>query len=232
MVASSSFKQELLLREYGRNVQNIVQYIITVEDRTKRNQLAQLLVNLMGRLNPNVKDIQDAQQTLWNHLYVMSDGKLDVDAPYALSAMEYLNDKPQRVDYPEQTPRYKHYGSNLERLIDKAKVIEDPKEREVAIISIGKLMKVLYRTYNKDSVTDEVIMENLRELSKGELALDPALLEKGTLFDSVIKASPGPTNTYLRDQREGGGRDQRDGREQKYKNNQNKNQNQNRSKNK
>ncbi|AKQ45205.1 hypothetical protein TH63_05475 [Rufibacter radiotolerans] len=225
MVASSTFKQELLLREYGRNVQNIVQYILTVEDRTKRTQLAQLLVNLMGRLNPNVKDIQDAQQTLWNHLYVMSDGKLDVDAPYTLSAMEYLNEKPQRVEYPTQTPKYKHYGSNLERLIEKAKQINDPQEREAAIISVGKLMKVLYRTYNKDSVSDQVIMENLRDLSKGELDLDLALVEKGGLFESNIKTPQGPGNTYQRDQRE-----PRDQREQKYKSN--KNQNQNRSKNK
>ncbi|GGK71514.1 DUF4290 domain-containing protein [Rufibacter glacialis] len=222
MVASSSFKQELLLREYGRNVQNIVQYILTVEDRTKRNQLAQLLVNLMGRLNPNVKDIQDAQHTLWNHLFVMSDGKLDVDAPFELSAMDYLNDKPQRVDYPTQTPRYKHYGSNLERLIDKAKQINDPQEREAAIISIGKLMKVLYRTYNKDSVTDEVILENLRELSKKELDLDPSLLEKGNLFESTIKTPQGPGNNFQREQSN-----------QKYKNNNNQNKNnQNRSKNK
>ncbi|WP_210464438.1 MULTISPECIES: DUF4290 domain-containing protein [Rufibacter] len=220
MVASSTFKQELLLREYGRNVQNIVQYILTVEDRGKRTQLAQLLVNLMGRLNPNVKDIQDAQQTLWNHLYVMSDGKLDVDAPFTLSAMEYLNDKPQRVDYPVQNPRFKHYGTNLERLIDKAKQISDPQEREAAIVSIGKLMKVLYRTYNKDSVTDEVILENLRDLSKGELDLDPSLLEKGNLFESTVKAPQGPGNNYQNNN-------------QKYKNNnQNKNQNQNRSKNK
>ncbi|WP_066831477.1 DUF4290 domain-containing protein [Rufibacter ruber] len=194
MVASSTFKQELLLREYGRNVQNIVQYILTVDDRTKRTQLAQLLVNLMGRLNPNVKDIQDAQQTLWNHLYVMSDGKLDVDAPFQLSAMEYLNEKPQKVDYPSHTPKYMHYGTNLERLIEKAKQINDAQEREAAIISIGKLMKVLYRTYNKDSVTDQVILENLRDLSKGELDLDSALLEKGGLFESNIKTPQGPSN--------------------------------------
>lgn len=217
MVASSTFKQELLLREYGRNVQNIVQYILTVEDRAKRTQLAQLLVNLMGRLNPNVKDIQDAQQTLWNHLYVMADGQLDVDAPFQLSAMDYLNDKPQRVDYPSQTPRYMHYGTNLERLIEKAKQINDPQEREAAIISIGKLMKVLYRTYNKDSVSDQVILENLRDLSKGELEVDLALVEKGGLFESTIKTPQGPGNNYQNNQ--------------KNKGYQNKNQN-NRSKNK
>nr|WP_255525125.1 DUF4290 domain-containing protein [Rufibacter sp. LB8] len=99
--------------------------------------MAQLLVNLMGRLNPNVKDIQDAQQTLWNHLYVMADGQLDVDAPFQLSAMDYLNDKPQRVDYPTQTPRFMHYGTNLERLIDKAKQINDPQEKKPLLSPSG-----------------------------------------------------------------------------------------------
>jgi hypothetical protein len=216
MVASSTFKQELLLREYGRNVQNIVQYILTVEDRTKRTQLAQLLVNLMGRLNPNVKDIQDAQQTLWNHLYVMADGKLDVDAPFTLSAMDYLNDKPQRVDYPKNTPKYMHYGSNLESLIEKATQVQDPVEKEAAIISVGKLMKVLYRTYNKDSVSDQVILENLRDLSKGQLDLDASLLEKGGLFDSNVKTSQGPSNTSSNQKNKGG-------QQNKYQNNRHKN---------
>ncbi|QHL86047.1 DUF4290 domain-containing protein [Nibribacter ruber] len=217
MVASSTFKQELLLREYGRNVQNIVQYILTVEDRTKRTQLAQLLVNLMGRLNPNVKDIQDAQQTLWNHLYVMADGQLDVDAPFTLSAMEYLNDKPQRVDYPKNTPKYMHYGSNLESLIEKATQIQDPVEKEAAIISVGKLMKVLYRTYNKDSVSDMVILENMRDLSKGQLDLDTALVEKGGLFDSTIKTPQGPSNSSSSNQKNKGGQ------QNKYQNNRHKN---------
>ncbi|GAA4296040.1 DUF4290 domain-containing protein [Nibribacter koreensis] len=215
MVASSTFKQELLLREYGRNVQNIVQYILTVEDRTKRTQLAQLLVNLMGRLNPNVKDIQDAQQTLWNHLYVMADGKLDVDAPFTLSAMDYLNDKPQRVEYPKNTPKYMHYGSNLESLIEKATQIQDPVEKEAAIISVGKLMKVLYRTYNKDSVSDQVILENLRDLSKGQLDLDASLLEKGGLFDSTIKTSQGPGNNYSNSSNQ----KNKGGQQNKYQNN-------------
>ena len=102
MVANSSFKQELLLREYGINVQNIVKYILTVPDKADRTRLAHLLVNLMAKLNPSMREIQDSQQKFWNHLYVMSDAKLDVDSPYPLSAMEYLNEKPQRMDLPTQ----------------------------------------------------------------------------------------------------------------------------------
>ena len=184
MVASSTFKQELLLREYGRNVQNIVAYILTVEDRNQRTRLAQLLVNLMSRLNPSVREVADSQQKLWNHLFVMSDGKLDVDSPFPLSAMEYLNDKPQKVHYPVDQPKYKHYGRNVELMIERATQVEDKQERDIAIISLGKLMKMLYRTYNKESITDEIILNNIRELSGGKLDMDLAYIEKNNLFES------------------------------------------------
>ena len=154
MVASSQFKQQLLLREYGRNIKRLVDYVLTIEDRQHRTESAQLLVNLMAQLNPAAREINDVQQKLWNHLYVLSQGKLDVDAPYPLSQMEYLNDKPHRVAYNQRQSKFKHYGQNVEKLIKKATEIEDPEEREAAIISIGKLMKTLYRSYNKDNVTD------------------------------------------------------------------------------
>jgi hypothetical protein len=194
MVAHTSFKQELLLREYGINVQNIVKYILTVPDKGDRTRMATLLVNLMAKLNPSLREIQDSPQKLWNHLYVMADGKLDVDSPYPLSAMEYLNEKPQRMELPTQVPTYKHYGKNVEHLIQRAIVLENPQERENAIISIGKLMKTLYRTYNRDNINDEIILNNLRELSKGKLDMDLAYVEANNLFESNIKS--GNSNNY------------------------------------
>ena len=192
MEASTSFKQELLLREYGINVQNIVKYILTLPEKADRTRSAQLLVNLMAKLNPSLREIQDSQQKLWNHLYVMSDAKLDIDSPYPLSAMEYLNEKPQRMELPAKPPRYKHYGKNVEHLIQKAIEIEDPQEKEAAMISLGKLMKTLYKTYNRDNITDEIILNNLRELSRGKLDMDLAYVESNNLFDSNVKAS-GPS---------------------------------------
>ncbi|QMU27496.1 DUF4290 domain-containing protein [Adhaeribacter radiodurans] len=189
MIANSSFKQELLLREYGRNVQNIVSYILSIEDRAQRSRSAQLLVNLMAKLNPSIRDIQDMQQKLWNHLFVMSDGKLDVDCPYPLSAMEYLNDKPSHMEIPRDIPKYKHYGKNVEHLINKAIEIKDKDEQDAAIISLGKLMKTLYRTYNKDSITDEIILNNIRELSGGKLNMDLARIEANNLFEVSAKAA-------------------------------------------
>ncbi len=189
MEASTTFKQDLLLREYGRNVQDLVNHILSIDDKAERTRLSYLLINLMAKLNPQLRDTQDFQQKLWNHLYVMSGSKLDVDAPYPLSAMEYLNDKPQRMEYPLTTPRYKHYGQNVELLIQRATELEDDKEREAATISIGKLMKTLYRSYNKDSITDDVILSDIQQISKGKLNLDPSMVESNSLFESVIAKS-------------------------------------------
>ncbi len=187
MEASTTFKQDLLLREYGRNVQDLVNYITKLEDRGERTRLSQLLINLMAKLNPQLRDTQDYQQKLWNHLFVMSGSNLDVDAPYPLSAMEYLNDKPQKIEYPLSTPRYKHYGKNVELLIERATELQDPTEREAAIVSLGKLMKTLYRSYNKDSITDIVILDDIRQLSKGQLDMDLSYIERNNLFESNVK---------------------------------------------
>ncbi|MCC9168378.1 DUF4290 domain-containing protein [Pontibacter harenae] len=187
MEASTTFKQDLLLREYGRNVQDLVNYILKVEDRSERTRLSQLLINLMAKLNPQLRDTQDFQQKLWNHLFVMSGSKLDVDAPYPLSAMEYLNDKPQKMEYPLNTPKFKHYGKNVELLVQRATELEDEKEREAAIISLGKLMKTLYRSYNKDSITDDVILTDIKQISKGKLDIDLSYVESNNLFESNAK---------------------------------------------
>ena len=205
MEASTTFKQDLLLREYGRNVQDLVNHNLSVEDRSERTRLSHLLVNLMAKLNPQLRDTQDFQQKLWNHLYVMSGSKLDVDAPYPLSAMEYLNDKPQRMEYPLSTPRYKHYGQNVELLIQRATELEDDKEREAATISIGKLMKTLYRSYNKDSITDDVILSDIQQISKGKLNLDPSMIESNNLFESVSSKSQDSGNNRPQQQQNRGG---------------------------
>ncbi|ARS35349.1 DUF4290 domain-containing protein [Pontibacter actiniarum] len=184
MEASTSFKQDLLLREYGRNVQDLVNYITKLEDRDERTRLSQLLINLMAKLNPQLRDTQDYQQKLWNHLFVMAGSNLDVDAPYKLSAMEYLNDKPQKMEYPLDTPNFKHYGKNVELLVQRATELEDEKEREAAIISIGKLMKTLYKSYNKENITDDVILGDIRQISNGQLDMDLHYIESNNLFES------------------------------------------------
>ena len=212
MEASTTFKQDLLLREYGRNVQDLVNHILSIEDRAERTRLSHLLVNLMSKLNPQLRDIQDSQQKLWNHLYVMSGSKLDVDAPFPLSAMEYLNDKPQRMQYQLQTPRYKHYGKNVELLIQRAIELEDEKEREAAIISIGKLMKTLYKSYNKESITDDIILGDIKQMSKGKLDMDLRYIESNNLFESNIKTQDSSRPQQQQQNRGGGDRNRKNTR--------------------
>ena len=209
MEASTTFKQDLLLREYGRNVQDLVNHILSIDDKAERTRLSYLLINLMAKLNPQLRDTQDFQQKLWNHLYVMSGSKLDVDAPYKLSAMEYLNDKPQPMEYPLNTPRYKHYGKNVELLIQRATELDDEKEREAATISIGKLMKTLYRSYNKDSITDDVILSDIQQISRGKLNLDLGYIESNNLFESVGGRSPQDSGSNRPQQQQNRGGDNR-----------------------
>ncbi|MEJ8800672.1 DUF4290 domain-containing protein [Pontibacter sp. H249] len=221
MEASTSFKQDLLLREYGRNVQDLVNYISKVEDRAERTRLSQLLINLMAKLNPQLRDTQDYQQKLWNHLFVMSGSTLDVDAPYPLSAMEYLNDKPQPMEYATETPAFKHYGTNVELLIQKATELEDEKEREAAIVSIGKLMKTLYRSYNKDSITDDVILNDIRQLSKGQLNMDLRYIESNNLFESNVSGGGSrQQDNQQRSQQQNRGGDNRNRKNQRSSSNQ------------
>lgn len=225
MEASTSFKQDLLLREYGRNVQDLVNHILTIQDRAERTRLSQLLINLMAKLNPQLRDTQDYQQKLWNHLFVMSGSQLDVDAPYPLSAMEYLNDKPQRMHYPLETPKFKHYGQNVELLIQRATELEDEKEREAAIVSIGKLMKTLYRSYNKESITDDVILSDIRQLSKGKLNMDLAMIESNNLFESNVGGGGRQDNQQRSQQsRDNRGGDNRGGDRNRNKNTRSSNQ--------
>lgn len=214
MEASTTFKQDLLLREYGRNVQDLVNHILSIEDRAERTRLSHLLVNLMSKLNPQLRDIQDSQQKLWNHLYVMSGSQLDVDAPFPLSAMEYLNDKPQRMQYQLSTPVYKHYGKNVELLIQRAIELEDEQEREGAIISIGKLMKTLYKSYNKENITDDVILGDIRQMSKGKLNMDLQYIESNNLFESNSKSqdSSNSNNNRSQQQNRGGDRNRKNTR--------------------
>jgi hypothetical protein len=210
MEASTTFKQDLLLREYGRNVQDLVNHILSIEDRAERTRLSHLLVSLMAKLNPQLRDIQDSQQKLWNHLYVMSGSKLDVDAPFKLSAMEYLNDKPQRMQYQLITPVYKHYGKNVELLIQRAIELENEQEREGAIISIGKLMKTLYKSYNKENITDDVILGDIRQMSKGKLTMDLKVIESNNLFESNTKSySQDSSNNNRSQQRSSGDRNRK-----------------------
>ncbi|MGB3466590.1 MAG: DUF4290 domain-containing protein, partial [Cyclobacteriaceae bacterium] len=151
-------KREFLkLREYGRNVQNLVGKVVEVEDEEKRSRYAYTVIELMKMINPNVKEGPEYEQKVWDDLHIISDFDMNVESPYPTPDKSILGRKPERVGYKLKNIRFKHYGKNMELFIKKAMELEDPEEREAAVIHIGKLMKTFFAVWNKDNVDDAVI---------------------------------------------------------------------------
>lgn len=163
---------KLILPEYGRNVQNMIAHAMEIADRDERNRATQAIIEVMGQLNPHLRDVDDYRHKLWTHLFVMSDFKLDVDSPYEIPKQEVLNEKPQIMEYPKRNIRYGHYGSYTQRILEDAKNVTDEKEREYLKNTMANFMKVQFLAHNNDAVENNVIAMQLKELSKGELILE------------------------------------------------------------
>jgi hypothetical protein len=174
---------KMIIPEYGRNIQKMIDFAVAVKDRDERNRVAQAIINVMGQLNPHLRDVTDFKHKLWDHIFIISEFKLDVDSPYPKPTAETFQTKPDRVLYPSNDIRYKHYGKTVERIIAKAKEYPEGDEKKALVEQIANLMKRSYLTWNRDSVNDEVILKQLQELSKGELVLaDPTALRSTQTF--------------------------------------------------
>ncbi len=165
-------RSDLILAEYGRNVQNMVKYIIDLPTKEERNKYAQAVIDLMGFLNPHLRDVADFKHKLWDHLHIISDYKIDVDSPYPKPTPEEARFKPGHIGYPQQKITYKHYGKTVEKLISKTMEEENPERKSAMVQGIANFMKMAYVQWNKDNVSDETILKNLRELSGGNLELE------------------------------------------------------------
>jgi len=168
----NSTRNKLILSEYGRNVQNMVKYIVALPTKEERNRYAQVVIDLMGFLNPHLRDVADFKHKLWDHLHIISDFQIDVDSPYPKPSPEAIHLKPQPLRYPNQRIKYKHYGKTIELMIEKAKSIEDPDRKRHMVQAVANFMKMAYVQWNKDSVSDESILADLFALSGGTLKLE------------------------------------------------------------
>ncbi len=196
----------LILKEYGRNMQKLIEHIKTIEDKEKRSESAHILIELMKLINPNAKDAQETSQKLWDDLFIMSDFDLDIDSPYPMPEREILNKKPERLGYKTSEIRFKHYGRNIKLLIDKARELEDPEEKDGAIIHIGRLMKSFQNAWNRDNVDDDTIVTNLKKMSNGELSIELSRVKADNLFDSMVKERrPRPSNSSNKGRRHNNG---------------------------
>lgn len=161
----------MVISEYGRNIHKMIDYIKSVKDRDKRNQLARATINVMGQLNPHLRDVNDFKHKLWDHLFIMADFELDVDSPYPVPSKEILTRKPEPLQYATNNVTFKHYGRHIERMIEKACEVEDGYMKETLVKLIANHLKKSYLTWNRDDVTDEEIAEHLSILSDGKLNL-------------------------------------------------------------
>ena len=164
-------RTKLLMPEYGRNIQQMVEYCKSLPSKEERNEVAKTIVEFMGQRNPHLRDEENYKHKLWDHLYILADYDLDVDAPYPFPTREELDQKPNRMDYPSFENEYKFYGKSILQLIDRAIELEEGEEKEALIQVIANNMKKSYNVYNKEHVQDEVIFRHLKELSQNKLDL-------------------------------------------------------------
>ncbi|AWH72792.1 DUF4290 domain-containing protein [Dokdonia sp. Dokd-P16] len=178
----------LIIPEYGRHIQKMVNDATAMEDAEERNKTAKAIIAVMGNLQPHLRDVPDFQHKLWDQLFIMSDFQLDVESPYGKPSREELAERPEPLEYPQNHPKYRFYGNNIKRMIDVAVSWDKGDMREGLAMTIANHMKKCFLNWNKDTVDDEVIFNHLFELSNGEINLKNSGEELGD-SDRLIRAN-------------------------------------------
>jgi len=164
-------REQLIIPEYGRHLQKMINYATSLESKEERNKVAKAIIDVMGNLQPHLRDVPDFQHKLWDQLFIISDFKLDADSPYEKPSKEELQARPEPLDYPQNHPKYRFYGNNIKTMIDVARTWEEGEMKEALKYTIANHMKKCFLNWNKDTVEDGVIFDHLYELSEGEINL-------------------------------------------------------------
>lgn len=165
-------RKSLNIPEYGRHIQKMIDQIVEIKDPELQIQKSHGIIQVMGNLNPHLRDIKQFQHKLWHHLIIMSDFQLKAPSPNLEPPKEKLDSKTQKLAYPTKTIKHRYYGNNIKRMIEIAKTWEDNELKDFLIHTIANHMKKNYLIWNRDSVEDHVILEHLKELSQGQLSLN------------------------------------------------------------
>ncbi|MBQ6939051.1 MAG: DUF4290 domain-containing protein, partial [Muribaculaceae bacterium] len=176
--------KQLLLPEYGRNVQQMVDHCLTIEDREERTRCAYTIVNIMSSLVPHLREIDDFKHKLWDHLAIMSDFKLDIDYPCEIVRKESLETLPERIPYSNSDIKLRHYGKFTEEMLKKAQEMPEGEERDALVDLLTNYMKRSYLTWNKDNVEDEKIWQDIRDYTHGTIHTDTPLMRAKDLRES------------------------------------------------
>lgn len=164
-------RNQLEMPEYGRHIQKMIEFACTIDDKEERNKLAQSIVNVMGTLNPHLRDISDFKHKLWDHLFIISNFKLDVDSPYPKLSANFIDVKPKKVSYPSNKIKYKYYGKVIQDMIKEVAKIEDSPEKDNLLRDVANFMKMQYLQWNRDAVENELIFQQLKELSENKIVI-------------------------------------------------------------
>lgn len=190
-------EKKLVMPEYGRNIQNMVDYCITIQDREERKRCANTIINIMGNMF-HLRDVNDFKHILWDHLAIMADFKLDIDYPYEIVKKEDLYSRPPRIPYNNSRIRYRHYGKTLEKMIQKATGFEPGAEKDLLIKLLATQMKKSFLTWNKESVDDRKIFKDLDELSEGRIILDEEVHKLAESRDILARNNTNNKKNYSR----------------------------------
>ncbi len=168
----NSEREDLIIPEYGRHIQKMVNMAINCKDKVERNNMSKAIIGVMGNLNPHLRDVPDFQHKLWDQLFIMSQFQLDVDSPYSKPIKEVFEQKPNKLNYPQNHPKYRFYGNNIKKMIDVAVTWDDGEMKSQLVYIIANHMKKCFLNWNKDTVEDSVIFQHLTELSGGKIITD------------------------------------------------------------
>ena len=188
----NTVREDLIIPEYGRHIQKMINYASTRETKEERNKLANAIISVMGNLQPHLRDVADFQHKLWDQLFIMSDFKLDADSPFEKPSKEILNAKPEPLSYPQNFPKYRFYGNNIKIMIDEAVKWDSGEMKDALVLTIANHMKKCFLNWNKDSVKDQVIFDHLYELSDTKIDIRDSkeeLLDSASLLRSRKKFS-------------------------------------------
>ena len=197
-------REHLIIPEYGRHMQKMINYAKSRETKEERNKVAKAIISVMGNLQPHLRDVPDFQHKLWDQFFIMADFDIDVDSPYPLPSREELYARPETLKYPQNFPKYRFYGNNIKTMIDVACTWEEGDLKEALVYTIANHMKKCFLNWNKDTVEDDVIFGHLRELSDGKIDiknLDEDLTDSSSLMRSKKKYT---SNTKKSHHKKGG----------------------------
>lgn len=197
-------REHLIIPEYGRHIQKMVNHALSIEDREERNKVAKAIIGVMGNLQPHLRDVTDFQHKLWDQLIIISKFELDVDTPHPVLTKEELYERPEKLNYPQNFPKYRFYGNNITRMINVANGWDEGELKDALVLTIANHMKKCFLNWNKDTVEDYVIYNHLYELSEGKIDLrnsEADLSESSSLLKTKKRYSNSNSSTNKKNYR-------------------------------